>query len=243
MIKKAALLCVTMLCIIVLVTGCVSSRPYTVLKPMNDPNLKSRHGVDLSVLNFTSTLKNSSGPGNITFELMITNIDLNDYTIKADCIELKTLSNMILQPTSTEDNNNVFLTLNHTNPNERVMVNVTFKVPENEYPSVLRYVDRDFSIEVFLMLKNPTFVVTRLHGPTDTVKVLLADMGDATSIENAKWTSGVNSSQTMDAPPTHVDKVSQVVPTGRPAHLVATADVEFSGYRNLSMVIIDTWIY
>jgi len=201
---------------------------------MNDPNLKSRHGVDLSVLNFTSTLKNSSGPGNITFELMITNIDLNDYTIKADCIELKTLSNMILQPLAV-------LPDNHTNPREWTG-KVTFKVPENEYPSVLRYVDRDFSIEVFLMLKNPTFVVTRLHGPTDTVKVLLADMGDATSIENAKWTSGVNSSQTVDTPPTQVDAVAQVIPTGRPAHLVATADVEFNGYINSSMVIIDTLV-
>jgi len=255
MIRPTALLCVTMLCVIVLVAGCVSCIPYTVLKPINETNIKSTHGVDLSIRKVSSALKegpgpgsvtlafkNDSGPGDITFELVVTNIDLNDYTIKVDCIELKTLNDTILQPISTGDNDNRFLTYNHTNPGERIIGNVTFKVPENEYPSVLRYVDRDFSIEVFLMLENPTFTLTRFNGTAETVKILLADMGDATSIKNATWISGINNSQNVDNPPIQPGTVAWVIPAGRPAHLIATADVEFNGYVNPSMKIIDTWV-
>jgi hypothetical protein len=151
--KKAVLLCVLTLYVAIFLAGCLASRPYTFVKPYNgSTNMTSEHGIDLSILNITPALKNNSGPGIITFEVAVTNVDLRDYTIRGDSFQLITNNtannSTILLPTSTQNSCNNFLTYNHTNPRERVTGNVTFYVPQNERLSVLRYVDMNLSIGI-----------------------------------------------------------------------------------------------
>ncbi len=256
MAKKATSLFIITLSVTVLIAGCISAGPETIFKPINESvNVTSTHGVDLSILNvtstlrnssgpglgITSTLRNSSGPGLITFELMVTNIDLQDYAIKGDGFQLKTLNGTILLPTNTENSGANFLTYNHTYPGERVLGNVTFFVPRNECPSILRYIDRGISMGIILTLKNPSYTVTRSRETTNAVNVSLTDMGDASSIENAKWISGVDNSQNVVDPPTQLGNVIIVTTMDRPAHLVASADVDFNGYKT-SIVLVDTWV-
>ena len=104
----------------------------------------------------------------------------------------------------------------------------------------MRYADKDISVGVFLALKKPMFNVTSLNETKNAVNVSLVDMGDASSIDNATWSSGVNSTQTVTDPPTELNGYVTVISTSSPPHLKATADVNFKGYPTTSIVIIDT---
>jgi hypothetical protein len=153
---KALVLSATTLCAFVLVAGCLASGPYAAVKPSDESaQVVWVHDVDLSILNVNSTLNNETGPGLINFELRVTNIDREDYTIQGDGIQLvtndgKTFDGEILLPLNAQNNSSSFLTYKHTYPAEYVTGNVTFYVPQYAHPLMLRYVDTSVSVAILL---------------------------------------------------------------------------------------------
>jgi hypothetical protein len=145
---KAVLLCAISLCVLVTAAGCLAG-PYVSVKPEDESTqVVSVHDVDLSILNVTSTLKHNTGPGLITYNLCVTNIDRQDYTIQGNGFQLLTNNSDVLLPVIGQNNSTSFLTYNHTYPGDHVTGNVTFYVPQDESPWIVRYVDTSISVGV-----------------------------------------------------------------------------------------------
>jgi hypothetical protein len=137
--------------------GCLGG-PYVYIKPYNESTrvVPNQHYVDLSILNVTSTLKNDTGPGLITYNLCVTNIDRQDYTIQGTGFQLLTNNSDVLLPVNGQNNSSSFLTYNHTYPEDHATGNVTFYVPQDESPWIVRYVDTNVIVGVNVTQRKST---------------------------------------------------------------------------------------